>query len=123
MEVVNLKRDKQCIRCDRSSVLGNPFDLKAEAERGAVIQGFRQYLWAIIQGSEPLNAAKEVAERLGLTLASAWKRPSQTALLRALDELREGDKLGCWCAPRACHCDVLVACSRWRRSQSTVLQQ
>jgi Domain of unknown function (DUF4326) len=30
------------------------------------------------------------------------------ALMAALDELR-GLVLGCWCAPRACHGDVLVA--------------
>jgi hypothetical protein len=31
----------------------------------------------------------------------------QPALLAALPELT-GKTLGCWCAPQACHCDVLA---------------
>ena len=31
----------------------------------------------------------------------------QPALLAALPELR-GKRLGCWCAPQACHGDVLA---------------
>lgn len=33
---------------------------------------------------------------------------TQPALMAALGELR-GKTLGCWCSPRACHGDVLVA--------------
>ena len=33
---------------------------------------------------------------------------NKPALLKDLDELR-GKTLGCWCAPRACHGDVLLA--------------
>jgi len=36
----------------------------------------------------------------------AWLR-TQPALLAALPELR-GKTLGCWCAPQACHGDVLA---------------
>jgi len=36
----------------------------------------------------------------------AWLR-TQPALLAALPELR-GKVLGCWCAPQACHGDVLA---------------
>lgn len=32
---------------------------------------------------------------------------SQPALVAALPELK-GKRLGCWCAPAACHADVLV---------------
>lgn len=32
---------------------------------------------------------------------------TQPDLLAALPELR-GKVLGCWCAPQACHCDVLA---------------
>lgn len=33
---------------------------------------------------------------------------TQPALMSSLDELR-GRRLGCWCAPKHCHGDVLVA--------------
>ncbi len=32
---------------------------------------------------------------------------AQPALMSSLEELR-GQRLGCWCAPKACHGDVLV---------------
>lgn len=41
-----------------------------------------------------------------IALYEQWLR-EQDELIDALDELR-GLVLGCWCAPRACHGDVLV---------------
>jgi len=41
-----------------------------------------------------------------IALYEGWLREN-TALFAALDELR-GLVLGCWCAPRACHGDLLV---------------
>jgi len=42
-----------------------------------------------------------------------WKQPE---LLDALGEL-EGRRIACYCAPEACHGDVLVAATEWWRSQ------
>jgi len=41
-----------------------------------------------------------------IALYEGWLRRN-AALIEALDELR-GLVLGCWCAPRPCHGDVLV---------------
>jgi hypothetical protein len=41
----------------------------------------------------------------------AWLA-SQPELLDALDELR-GKDLVCWCAPQACHGDVLIELANW----------
>lgn len=41
-----------------------------------------------------------------VALYEAWIQ-SQPHLLASLDELR-GKTLGCWCAPKACHGDVLA---------------
>jgi hypothetical protein len=41
-----------------------------------------------------------------IALYENWLRQND-ALLAALDELR-GLVLGCWCAPRACHGDLLL---------------
>lgn len=66
------------VRIDRRSRWGNPYKMLAEAERAKVIDLFRGY-----------------AERM-LALNPAW-----------LDPLR-GKRLACWCAPKACHGNVLV---------------
>ena len=44
-----------------------------------------------------------------------WLR-SQHHLLRALDELR-GRDLGCYCAPRACHGDLLLRLANATRAE------
>lgn len=67
----------------RPSKLGNPFTLndpKDEAARALVIENYR-----------------------------AWfnERLSDPEFLDALEEVR-GRDLGCWCAPRACHGDVVL---------------
>lgn len=41
-------------------------------------------------------------------------------LMRALPELR-GQRLGCWCAPLACHGDVLVRLLNERESSQRIL--
>lgn len=56
----------------------NPFVLKQEADREAVIERFRQYL------------------------------REQPALVRAIRRELRGRDLICWCAPKPCHADVLV---------------
>ena len=68
----------------RPSKLGNPFTLKDPkdgAARALVIEKYR-----------------------------AWfnERLSDPEFLDALEEVR-GRDLGCWCAPRACHGDVVLA--------------
>lgn len=74
------------------SVLGNPFDMKdrSEAERARVIAAYRKWLWVRIQAGD-------------------------ADVLKALRAMKEGDRIGCCCAPKACHADVVIAAARWLR--------
>jgi hypothetical protein len=69
----------------------------------------------------PFVVGKHGARRECIALYESWLR-EKAELFAALDELR-GMVLGCWCAPRPCHGDVLVRLAnasmnereRWRR--------
>jgi hypothetical protein len=60
------------------SLWGNPFPLRREDDREAMIAEYRRWL----------------------------HQPGQTRLLATVGGLT-GKALGCWCAPKACHADVL----------------
>lgn len=79
--VVHCKREKYDVYIGRPGPWGNPFPLRDEAERQEVIDRYRQWL------QEQLAAGKISAEEL-------------LSLRRKT--------LGCWCAPRPCHGDVLL---------------
>jgi hypothetical protein len=84
--VVHLKRDPYDVRIDRATKWGNPFShLPGKGECYVPTR----------------EIAIECYRRWILT---------QPDLLRDLHELR-GKTLGCWCAPQACHGDVLVELS------------
>lgn len=69
---------KNSVYVGRPSKFGNPFVLRNEEERTAVIEKYRSW---IIRQPLLIQAAKK--------------------------ELR-GKNLVCWCSPRACHADVLI---------------
>ncbi len=66
------------VRCDRQTLWGNPFVLGDDGDREAVIRKYAFYYL-----------------------------PYKNKLLAELPTLA-GKVLGCWCAPEACHCDVLA---------------
>lgn len=76
--VVHCKREPYDVYVGRPSPWGNPFRLGNEAQRDEVIARYR-----------------------------AWLLERPELLARVRQELR-GKRLGCWCAPRACHGDVLA---------------
>jgi hypothetical protein len=71
---------------------GNPFKLQSDtgANRTAAIAAYKRHLWAQIQSEE-------------ITV-------EQLAKLH-------GKRLGCHCAPKACHGDVLVSAAAWAHAQ------
>jgi hypothetical protein len=77
--VVHCRRAPFDVYVGRPSVWGNPFRLRTERERARVVEQYRQ-----------------------------WLEGQPALLARARGELR-GKVLGCWCAPRPCHADVLAA--------------
>lgn len=70
----------------RPSILGNPFEMKAEKDRDKVIAEYRE--WFKIQIKENPNFKEELI------------RLYKIALKQELN-------LICWCAPKACHGDVI----------------
>lgn len=101
-KVVHLKVAPYDVRIDRQTHWGNPFVIGKDGNRQQVIEKYRTWIL-----SEPSIVA--MAQR----------------------DLR-GKTLGCWCAPKACHGDVLVeiankevwwcsGCSRYHVDQSTDL--
>jgi len=78
-----------------ASVLGNPFKVKPHGpyERAESIRLYRRWLWKQMQ-----SGAGEVYEEM----------------LRLKRLAGQGDlTLICWCAPAACHADVIKACLEW----------
>ena len=87
-KVVNKRVEPFDVYIGRGSKWGNPFVMKSEADRERVIEQFRKYLW------EQIEAGVVTKDEL-----------------RALD----GKRLGCFCAPKACHGDVIVAAIEWSK--------
>ena len=94
MSTVDMRRTSEYdVRIDRRTKWGNPFQMRHEDERSKVIELYREWLWREIkQGRIDL---KELA---------------------ALD----GKTLGCWCAPKPCHGDVLAKAASWARAHLDV---
>ena len=84
---------KYDVRIDRRTQWGNPFKLvnqDDEQERAEVLDEYRVWLWNEIRRGR-------------------WT-------LRELSEL-SGKTLGCWCAPRCCHGDVLGKAAEWAKQE------
>lgn len=79
------------------SILGNPFWMRSELERDEVVARYRIHLWNRIKPG-PLQD-KEA--------------------LKALESIPDDAILGCFCAPRACHCDVIKDAAEWLRAENT----
>jgi len=82
MGVVHLKRDEYDVRIDRQTIWGNPFAITAEHSRQEVINAYE--IWLIQALENPENKI-------------TWTKLANLA----------GKTLGCWCAPKACHGQVL----------------
>ena len=90
--IVHLKDpgDTRVIRCDRRSPLGNPFVMVNEKMRD------------------------EVCDNYDVFFKERVKRGGGTDFMHALRSLyriwlEEDIALGCWCAPKRCHCETIKA--------------
>jgi hypothetical protein len=77
MKVVHCKKDKYDVYIGRPGPWGNPFEIGKDGDREEVVQKYAEWLLA-----QP-----ELVEK-------------------AKQELR-GKVLGCWCAPKLCHGNIL----------------
>jgi len=101
MKVVNIYKDKYTHFCGRAgsykeigvdySILGNPFEMSKYGRDGC-IEEFRKYL------NEHRKKESEV-----------WQ---------AVVALPEYARLACFCAPKRCHCDVIVSAWKWHKAQA-----
>lgn len=76
----------------RPSPLGNPFRIGPDGDRQAVVAKYRRWLWS------SLKADRAVRLELHELLAKARQGPLE---------------LVCWCAPQACHADVIASAIHW----------
>lgn len=81
-KVVNVKKEPCDVYIGRGSRWGNPFRMLTEPDRESVVVKYRQYLYNQIQSGEVT-----IEELMSLS----------------------GKRLGCYCAPKACHGDVIVS--------------
>ena len=79
--VVNKYREPFDVYCGRPSVFGNPFAIGRDGSREQVIEKYRHYFYF------KLNSV-----------------PGFKAQVLRL----QGKRLGCYCKPQACHCDVIA---------------
>ncbi|UJB72745.1 DUF4326 domain-containing protein (plasmid) [Acaryochloris sp. 'Moss Beach'] len=120
--VINLchNRNVEGHRCDRASVLGNPFHMFQEAERTAVVAAFREYLHEVANlRANPVDVVPGLANKYNVTVSGMWKRPSRAQIMAELAKLEAMSevKLLCWCAPLSCHCDVIKSYLEWKRPE------
>lgn len=96
--VVNKYKSEYDVYIGRGSKWGNPFSHMPETKashkvdtREEAVACYKEYLWHQMKEGFVTNAD-----------------------LLALD----GKRLGCFCAPKACHGDVIAAAVKWLKSRS-----
>lgn len=81
MRVVHCKREPYDVLIDRRTQWGNPFKIGEDCStRAQAIAYYKEWIW----------------------------KDDQAPLRKAAKRELRGKTLGCWCAPRACHGDVLL---------------
>lgn len=86
--VVNKYKESFDVYIGRGSKWGNPYPITETEDRDTVINKYKQYLW------------KEINTPCGKITKSDILNLS-------------GKRLGCFCKPKPCHGDVLVAAYRY----------
>jgi hypothetical protein len=110
--------------CDRTSVLGNPFDMQGdESLRDAVCDAFRQWLWENIKLARTGNNIVVNPQAWKLPVAKQECRPTSAQVWEELNKIanlvRAGSsvRLLCWCKQPnknvRCHADTIKACIEW----------
>ena len=88
-KVVNRRVEKETVYIGRGSKFGNKFRIGKDGTREEVIEKYRKWLW------DEIRKGRVTIEEL-----------------IALD----GETLGCYCKPLACHGDVLVEAINWAKT-------
>ena len=81
--------ERGIVRVDRRTQWGNPYPVGPRfGSRAEVIERYRRHLWHRIRTGE-----LDIEQLAGLA----------------------GRDLACWCAPKACHAEVLARAAAWAR--------
>jgi hypothetical protein len=109
INIGNLRHTKVGIKCDRTSVLGNPFWMRKESDRDDVCYYHDIYFtWIVDEGYTPTQAVSKVLNIYsGAVLVKGWQVPTRSEFMAALDRINDGDTILCWCAPQRCHLDAV----------------
>lgn len=83
IEIVNLKEDKEAQYLGESSPLGNPYIVRSESD----IDKYEQWFYRSVSQDPEIR--------------------TELRRLHALGKMRGKLKLGCFTAPRKCHCRVI----------------
>jgi uncharacterized Rmd1/YagE family protein len=114
INVDNLKRTNNGIRCDRYSDLGNPFFMRYEEERDAVCDAFREYFYQSLSLKNEIVDLQSIAKRYGVVVSYNWTPRKTEQIHKAIERLENHLKLKpdltllCWCKPKRCHVDTIA---------------
>ena len=97
---------------DRSSVLGNPFELLDEADRDKVCNAYVVFAWHAIWLGKEFDLF-DYAKKNGLVISKKFKDDREKArnlINQMIEGVQKGNKyrLICWCFPKRCHGMELV---------------
>ena len=107
------------VRCDRSSPLGNPFVMRNETEREAVVKAHKVYLWTLWKEQGIPPDIRTYGAQKGLLTQHTWEPTMATHAYRVLQNLVNGFRQGNsyrlidWCHPLPCHTDNIAALIQW----------
>jgi hypothetical protein len=115
MKLGNLRNSSSIgYKCDRSSCLGNPYQITKELTREDSIALHNLFLYRVlVNGEEPstiLEANKESSEVISNSISFKYKIVTRKDFIsRLATALRNEDGLLlCWCDPLPCHCNNYI---------------
>jgi hypothetical protein len=110
---------------DRTTALGNPYDMSKTQPREVVVAAYRKYLWSCIEKNK-VDPCDFPDLDTTLVIASTFRCPPVGVVvsrLEAIAKSKDDIRLVCWCKQPdkevACHGDVIVKCVEWMQRQNT----
>ena len=99
--VVNKYKELKYVYCGRGSALGNPFPMRVESERDEVCKKYEDWFYSCVDESSFLDLVE-------LPISQTNLNPQTKQLIIIFREaVRTDVNLGCFCAPKRCHCDTI----------------
>ena len=101
ISVVRKHDEPNHIYCGRGSPLGNPFPMRGEDDREAVCDKYEEWFYENVEADNFLNYVNAIG---------ATRSPMINMLVDIYTQASRKDiNLGCFCAPKRCHCDTIKA--------------